>query len=148
LSIFAKVLRSKYISILLFFAFLVMQAHIVLPHHHHKTSEETSGHSPSHDHDHEHKHEHKKKHSESGKLGDLIGHEAHSSTSAELLHPPVQEHSVKKADIKIPFIAKAKYLFKYPKVSSSPQFTSQDLDFYKSDHYLSFQLRGPPAFVL
>ncbi|MBK0401840.1 hypothetical protein I5M27_02520 [Adhaeribacter sp. BT258] len=122
-----------------------MQTHIVLPHHHHHNSKETPGHSHNHKHDHGHE---QGKHPDSGRLGDLIGHEAHQNTSAEILPSTVQEHSVKKADIKVPFIAKAEYLFKYPKVPSSSQYTSQDLDFYKSDHFHSFQLRGPPAYIL
>ena len=136
-------LRSEYISFLLFFAFMVMQAHVVLPHHHNEL-EVTSGHGRQHNHD----HDHGKKHSKPVKLGDLIGHEAHGNSSAEILHSSVQEHSVKKADIKVPFIANAEYLFKYSKIPSFPNYSSQDLDFYKSDHFLSFQLRGPPVFVL
>jgi hypothetical protein len=128
----------------------MMQAHIVLPHHHHKNRQEPSGHSQSHTHKHGsgHKHDHEKKHSKAGKLADLIGHESHASSSAEILHASVAEHAVKKADVKIPFIAEPAFLFKFPKVPESLQYTSPGFGFYKSCHYYSFQLRGPPAFVL
>ena len=130
-------LKSKYISLFLFLVFIVLQAHNLLPHHHHEHIEGIK------------KHHHDKQghsHEDENDVLDLFHHVTHANTALEVIHPSILEHSIKKAATQIPFISEEFFLFKRPKIPPDRVLPAQHIITYTSAYFSSFHLRGPPAF--
>ena len=120
-----------------------MQAHIILPHHHHDDHQTLANHSHKHG---QGSHNHDKQDSSAKEFIALFSHASHPNTSAEILHSVVESHAIKLTKASVPVITETDFLFKFPKIPDASKFASSCFIINSAGSSYSFLLRGPPAF--
>lgn len=134
---------KKQISILfLFIACIIMQAHAIIPHHHHDNEQELQAHHSSDHHDHD---SHDDAEEGFADLNHLFSHFVHTEDSFTYTHVDNTNNTLSKQYVLI--LAILPNHFSFVDFTIQPVRNKSSLKHQISTHSLSSGLRAPPVFL-
>lgn len=137
---------KKQISILfLFIACIIMQAHAVVPHHHHDSGQELQAHHSSHDHDNDHDSHDEGKEGGFEGLIHLFSHFTHSADGFSYVHSDNTENTISKQTVFI--VVRLFDNFNIDRFTIPPLLILPASKRIISPHSISSGLRAPPVFL-